>query len=167
MPLIVGLFWLCIRSLLTHGLLTTAGSSAANVPVAAVIFSHAAEGQSTPAVATVSTAEESIGCLEPGEPIIPRPPSVPSQRSRPPTAGSRPVSGAWSRGTPPPRFKPAFMADSAKLGKGKILQRYRNAIGHLPRCCVYFQPNSRQPSSWPGNRHSSWPAALLGSVSKR
>ena len=108
MPLIVGLFWLCIRSLLTHGLLTTAGSSAANVPVAAVIFSHAAEGQSTPAVATVSTAEESIGCLEPGEPIIPRPPSVPSQRSRPPTAGSRPVSGAWSRGTPPPVQKSDF-----------------------------------------------------------
>ena len=86
---------------------TTAGSSAAKVPLAAVNFSHAADGQSTPAVATVSTAEEPIGCLEPGEPIIPRPPSLPSQRSRP-TTGSRPVSGAWSRGTPPPVQKSDF-----------------------------------------------------------
>ena len=38
------------------------------------------------------------------------------------------------------------MADSAKLGRGKILQRYRNIIVHPPCCCVYFQPNSRQPA---------------------
>jgi hypothetical protein len=39
-----------------------------------------------------------------------------------------------------------YGADSAKLGKGKILQRYRNVIVHPPCCCVYFQPNSRQPA---------------------
>ena len=41
-------------------------------------------------------------------------------------------------------FQTIFMADSAKLGKGEILQRYRNVIVHHPCCCLYFQPTSRQ-----------------------
>jgi len=52
-----------------------------------------------------------------------------------------------------------YGADSAKLGKGKILQRYRNVIVHPPCCCVYFNQTL-------GNRHSSRLAALLGSVGK-
>jgi len=43
-------------------------------------------------------------------------------------------------------FKPVLVADSAKLGKGEILQHYRNLTVHPPCCCVYFQPNSRQPA---------------------
>jgi len=53
------------------------------------------------------------------------------------------------------------MADSAKLGKGEILERYRSIIVHLP-CCSDVLFNQTL-----GNRHSSWPAALLGSVGKR
>jgi hypothetical protein len=37
-------------------------------------------------------------------------------------------------------FNPVLVADSAKLGKGEILQRYRNLTVHPPYCCVYFQP---------------------------